>query len=301
MKIKTTSLVQVATADGLYLQGYFAPKEGKRALLHIHGSEGNFYENHFVQVLAKRMEEQNMTFLAVNTRGCEKIKDFNTPSGKYKTVGARYELLEDSPIDINAWIEFLNKEGYEEIVLCGHSLGTMKVVRYLTEGKYANKIKKLILLSPFDKKAFIQSHTKTPIGELLKRAQKMVDTGKGDEMITREFEDVVMSYKTFVSWYKQDELGRMFEFVSKDYDFPALKKIHVPTKIIVGSKDEYFHLSNPDHPEEAMQILLKHIPNSEGKIIEGAVHSFIPHEETLAKEILSFIKNYKIILEGRQI
>ncbi len=48
-------LVQVATSDGLYLQGYFAPKKGKVALLHIHGFEGNFYENKFVQVLADEL------------------------------------------------------------------------------------------------------------------------------------------------------------------------------------------------------------------------------------------------------
>jgi predicted alpha/beta hydrolase family esterase len=34
--------------------------------------------------------------------------------------------------------------------LQGHSLGTFKIVRYLFEGKYADKINKLILLAPFD-------------------------------------------------------------------------------------------------------------------------------------------------------
>lgn len=284
------SLVQVETEDGLRLQGYFSPKEGKRALLHIHGFEGNFYENYFVQVLAKKFYEQNITFLAVNTRGCEKIKEFNTPSGEYKTVGARYELLEDSPIDINAWIELLNNEGYKDVILCGHSLGTMKVVRYLAEGKYANKVKKLILLAPFDKKGLLQTYTKTPIDKLLKRAQKRVDDGRGDEMITKDFDTIVVSYKTYISWYKQDELGRMFEFVNKNYGFPALTKIKVPTKIIVGSKDEFFHMSNPNHPEEAMNIMLKAISNSEGKIIERAVHSFASHEEELAFEVVKFIK-----------
>ncbi len=290
MKISKPTLVQVATVDRLYLQGYFSPKEGKKALLHIHGFEGNFYENYFVQVLARRLDERDMTFLVVNTRGCEKIKDFNTPSGEYKRVGARYELLEDSPIDINAWMEFLSEQGYKDIILMGHSLGTMKVVRYLIEGKHASKIKKLILLSPLDKKGLLQTHTKTPIDELLKRAQEMVDKGKGEEMITPEFETIVVSYKTYISWYKQDELGRMFEFVNKDYGFPALRKISVPTKVIVGSKDEYFHQSNPEHPEEAMKILLKHIPNAKGKIIDGAVHSFAPHEEEMVDGVLEFIK-----------
>lgn len=283
-------IVQVATSDGLYLQGYFAPKQGKKALLHIHGFEGNFYENQFVHVIANELEKENVTFLVVNTRGAEKIKDFNTTTGGYKTIGARYELLEETHLDIDAWIDFLLEKGYEDIILCGHSLGTYKVVRYLFTGKNKKAVKKLILLSPFDKKGALLTYTKTPIEELLKKAQKIMDGGKEDELITEEFDNIVLSYKTWISWYDQSDLGRIYEFVTKDYDYPALKKIDIPTKIIVGSKDEFFHLSNPEHPEEAMEILLKHIPNSEGKIIVGAVHSFVPHHDILAKEVLEFIK-----------
>jgi pimeloyl-ACP methyl ester carboxylesterase len=80
----------------------------------------------------------------------------------------------------------------------------------------------------------------------------------------------------------------MFEFCSKDYDFPVLKKIKIPTKIIVGSKDEYFYPSNPKHPEGAMGILLKNITNSTGKIIDGAIHSFKPHEDVMVREVGEF-------------
>lgn len=283
------SIVQVATSDGLLLQGYFAPKEGKQALLHIHGFEGNFYENEFVQVLAKELNKEDITFLVVNTRGNGKITDFNTPDGQIKTVGARFELIEDSHIDIGAWIRFLLEKGYEEIILSGHSLGTYKVVRYLLTGRNKDSVKKLLLLAPFDKRAGLEIYTKKPLEETLQKAQKIVESGKGEEMITEEFDNISLSFKTYVSWYSQDDFGRMFEFCNKDYDFPALKKINVPTKIIVGSKDEFFHPTNPKHPEEAMNILLKNIPNSEGKIIEGSVHSYIPHTDILAKEVISFI------------
>ena len=63
------------------------------------------------------------------------------------------ELLEEAHLDISAWIKFLLDEGYQEIILQGHSLGTIKVIRYLFEGEYKNKISKLILLAPFEKHA----------------------------------------------------------------------------------------------------------------------------------------------------
>ena len=85
----------------------------------------------------------------------------------------------------------------------------------------------------------------------------------------------------------------MFEFCSPKYSFPILKKIGIATKILVGSNDEYFYPTNPTRPEEAMDVLLNNIPNSQGKIIEGAVHSFKPHEDLMAKEVSSFVSTGK--------
>lgn len=292
--MKKNKLLQISTSDGLYLHGYYVSSEDKKVgILHIHGFEGNFYENNFVHVLVNELEEKGVGFLVVNTRGNGKDTDFNTVDGKYRRVGARYELLEEAHLDISAWLKYLLDEGYKEIVLMGHSLGTMKVVRYLFEGEYRDKINKLILLSPFDKKGLMVSEGRKDIEGLLNKAQTMVDEGKGEELITPEFEEIIVSYKSFISWYKQDDLGRTFEFCTHDYDFPILKQIQIPTKIIVGSKDEYFHLSNPEHPEEAMELLIKNISNSKGKIIEGAVHSFEPLEDIMAKEVSVFVLTNK--------
>lgn len=294
--MKKNKLLQITTSDGLYLHGYYVPSEDKKVgILHIHGFEGNFYENNFVHVLANEMEAKGIGFLTVNTRGNGRDTSFNTVDGKGKKIGARYELLEEAHLDITAWLKYLIDEGYKEIVLQGHSLGTMKAVRYLFEGEYKDKISKLILLCPFDKKGFMVINGKGNLEDLVNKAQKMVDEGKGDELISPEFDDGdgATSYKTFVSWYKQDDLGRMFEFCSPKYDFPILKQIKVPTKIVVGSNDEYFYPTNPKHPEEAMELLLKNIPNSKGKIIDDAVHSFKSHEDIMAKEVSSFANNEK--------
>jgi len=289
--MQKNNLLQITTSDGLYLHGYYVPSDDKRVvILHIHGFEGNFYENNFVHILANELEGKSIGFLTVNTRGNGRDTDFNTVDGKCKKIGARYELLEEAHLDITAWLKFLLNEGYKEIVLQGHSLGTIKAVRYLFEGEYKNKISKLILLAPFDKKGYMIVQ-KLDTEKLLVKAQGMLDSGKGDELITPDFGDGTTSYNTFISWYKQDDLGRMFEFCSPKYGFPILKQIKVATKIIVGSNDEYFYPTNPKHPEEAINILLKNIPNAKGKIVDGAVHSFKPHEAIMAKEVSLFALN----------
>lgn len=288
--MKKNILLQVSTSDGLFLHGYYMSSEDKKVgVLYIHGMEGNFYQDNFVHILMNEMEGKGVGFLTVNTRGNGKDTDFNTTDGLIKRVGSRYELLEEAHLDITAWLKVLINEGYSEIVLMGHSAGAVKVVRYLFEGALKDKLNKLILLSPIDPLGNRIAKGRSDIVGFLKKAQAKIDESKGDELITSEFDHDVLSYKTFISWYKQDDLGRMFEFCNKEYNFPILKKIKIPTKIIVGSKDEYLHPCNPEHPEEAMKVLLDSIPNSQGKMIDGAVHSFHPYEQVMASEVSKFI------------
>jgi len=284
-----SKLVQTKTIDNLLLQGYYSAKDKEAVILHIHGFEGNFYENYFVHVLADHLDQVDCSFLSANTRGCEKIKDFNTPSGEVVTIGARFELLEDSPKDIDAWIEFLLNEGFKKVILQGHSLGTMKAVRYMHEGKYKDKIEKLILLAPFDKKALMNAFTDTPINELIQKAQLEIEAGNGDQIITSEFDSIKVSYKTYVSWYKQDDLGRMFEFSSPEYDFPALKALQIPVKVIVGSLDEFFYVKEPNNYQKALDLLKSHIPNCETILVKGANYGYTGFEDILATEVTKFL------------
>lgn len=257
MSSDKNQLLQISTSDGLYLHGFYSPTSDKKVVvLHIHGYEGNFYENNFIYSLIKNLSQNNIAFLTVNTRGNNKNSDFNTVSGKYKTIGSWNELLEEAHLDISAWIKFLIDEGYQEIILQGHSLGTIKVIRYLFEGEYKNKITKLILLAPFEKKS-------TPSS---------------------------LSPKTKKSWDNETDFARVFDFSDINYGFPILKKINIPTKIIVGEKDPCFFPSDKNNYQKAMDILLTHIPNSQGVFIPKAIHSYKPNEDLMSQEVINFIK-----------
>lgn len=285
-----TGLVQTATEDKLILSGYFVNSTNKDfAVLHIHGFEGNFYENNFIQHQSKQFEKNNIAFLTANTRGCEKIKEFRTVGGEFVTVGARFETLEESPQDIDTWVKFLLDEGFKNIVLQGHSLGTYKIVRYLFEGKFKEKVSKLVLISPFDKLALVKSYIKTPLEQLLTKAEEEVKNGNGRNLVSKDFDEIEFSYSTFLSWYKLDDLGKMFNFRDKTYNFPTLSKIQIPTLMVVGSKDEYFHISNPSHPEEAVEVFKKYIKNCETQLIDGAKHDYIGYESNLSEIIEGFV------------
>lgn len=268
--------IQIVTEDKLHLDGIYSDgSKEKPAILFIHGMFNNFQTPGFVKTLENRLHEKSFAFLATNNRGAEE--------------GSKYELLEEAHLDITSGIRFLLDKGYYQIILIGHSAGTIKAVRYLFEGSLKDKVIKLILIAPVDPLGGRIAHGRINIENFLAKASEKVGEGKGKELITSEFDHDILSYQTFISWYKRGDLGKMFEFCNEGYDFPILKKVGIPTKVIVGSNDEFFYPSNPEKPEEAMSILLKNIPNSEGKIINNSDHGFNGFENELVMEILNFI------------
>lgn len=166
----------------------------------------------------------------------------------------------------------------------------MKIVRYLFEGKYLDKIEKLVLLAPFDIMQLLENATKGKWKEYLKIAERKVNEGKGMEIIPEYFLDVKMSYQTYISHHKQDDFVRMSAVHDRNYSFPLLSKINIPVKIIVGTNDPYFHPANPANPKEALDTFLKNIKNSEGKLIKGAYHGYEGYEDEVAEEVLKFVR-----------
>lgn len=286
-------LVKSITEDELILTGFYieGAKE-KPAILHIHGFEGDFYSNLFIEAIGTKLEENNHAFLTVQTRGTSPQQCLLNTKGGWIYTGSYFETLEEAYKDIDCWIKFLIEKGYKQIILQGHSLGTIKIMRYLKEVNLKEYVTKLILLAPFDKtwlfmKAASDANKTTT--ELAAAAKAKIKEGKGNELAPNGFDDVPHTYANFLSWATEDELGRMFDFYNSEYNFPYLKSIEIPVAIFVGRNDEFFYPSDPDNFEKGMEILLTNIKNSEGLIIPETGHSFAGAEQILSENILKFI------------
>ncbi|MFB6216949.1 MAG: hypothetical protein ABEJ72_08295, partial [Candidatus Aenigmatarchaeota archaeon] len=103
--------VETSTEDGIRLQGLLAEAEKTdTAVIHFHGMSGNFYANSFIKPMLSRYPSENISFLTVEQRGSETIRLFETTEENIVTIGNAYEKFEDSKYDIDAWIDFLEKE-----------------------------------------------------------------------------------------------------------------------------------------------------------------------------------------------
>jgi predicted alpha/beta-fold hydrolase len=197
--MKNIQLIQTETSDNLILNGLFKEvPNSKSIVILIHGFTTDFYTHKFFHSIQDKLEESGVSSVAIQTRGTGMHTEF-LKSGREDGVnlGSFHEKLEEAHLDISAWIKTLTALGYENIYLAGHSLGTIKTVRYLYEGEYKDKIKKIILLAPFDKNAYVENKTE---GEWkrshIQIAKEMIDNGKEEEVIPDTFDDFPMTYQT---------------------------------------------------------------------------------------------------------
>jgi pimeloyl-ACP methyl ester carboxylesterase len=284
--------MQVLTKDNIRLNGlYSAGDKSKAASIFIHGFTTDFYSHKFYHSIAEKLHTQSNAIILAQTRGTGIQTEFIKSNGEGIFIGSYYEKLEEAHIDISAFVEFIIKEGYSNIALIGHSLGTIKSVRYLFEGEFKDKISKLVLLAPFDKNAFMEIKAQGKWQEFLEVAKKKIEEGHGKEIVpTPEYEDYPMTYETFYSWYEQSDLNRIWDFYNKDYDFPALKRINIPMKVILGEKDDFVNYPTLGvTPQGALDTIKKHVKTCETSLVAESGHTYFGFEKEVADQVSSFI------------
>ncbi|MBL8014568.1 MAG: alpha/beta fold hydrolase [Candidatus Doudnabacteria bacterium] len=292
--MKTTStLVQTATADNLVLSGFYGEGDkAKEAVIFIHGFGGDFYTHRFVHEIADALNSSQYAYVSAQTRGTglfTELVDSARATSNYK--GSYYELLEEAYMDIDAWVEFLQREGYQKIVLLGHSLGTIKSVRYMSEGKHKDVVSKLILLAPFDKNGYVENKTKGEWHEHVKIARQMVDEGRGLEIIPSTFDDFPMTYQTYLSWYQETELNAIWDFYKPDYTSPILKDLHVPVLAVIGDKDDVVYLPTIGGSlDNTIKYLKNNIRSIDVQIVADADHCYVGKEQQVVEVVLKFLE-----------
>lgn len=274
-------LVQTETPDNLILSGLYSEGDKeKEAVILVHGFTSDFYSHKFFHTIQKTFHEKGIASVAIQNRGTGLYTEF-LKKGRNDAVyiGSYYEKLEEAHLDITGWINFLKDKGYSKIVLAGHSLGTIKAVRYLFEGEHVDMVSRLILLAPFDKNSYLQKKSGDEWKKHVEIAKQKIAEGKEEETIPNTFDDFPMTYRTFYSWYLDSDLSNMFDFYRGDsYNFPTLNKIDIPVQIIVGDSDDFFYIEPFSTLESTKKILEENIKNLDLKIVEGSGHTFIGFE-----------------------
>lgn len=159
--------------------------------------------------------------------------------------------MEDDLAEIDLWTHWLAKRGHKQILLAGHSFGSLQLVAYIARKQ--PKVGKLIAVSLLDADEHLQPDERARMVAALKQ-----QAARGEALVTRQLSyckkftappEVFLSY---LAWSRSDVLA-------------AMRKSRVPITVIMGSKDARMGTEWPN------QIKAQGTPI---RLIEGANHFF---------------------------
>lgn len=281
-------VVKVETVDGCINHGLFIESENsKQIYIHIHGTAGNFYDDDFVETMSNIFVRIGISFLSTNNRGSG-VYDI------YSRKGSAVEIFEDCLFDIDAWIEFAIKKGYTEIFLSGHSLGVEKIVYYMENGSYKDKIGKIVLLSPadsprwriYDKNYKFSQKERDSLDKMIQEAETLISEGRKNILMDIDIENGFMPrtpYSLLNILGEDTELIKTLPFHTGRLDI--FRNIIIPICVVIGNQKEYTGIS----PEDALDLMKRENILADTYLIEEADHVFTDCEDKLLEIIKNFI------------
>jgi hypothetical protein len=279
------------------------------SVVHVHGWDGNFYENRFIDYAAQVCSRMGMGFVSGNNRGHDYISDIlrsrrnqksETRDQKpelrkreaerydYVQIGGMYERLADSVADIRAWIDFAVSRGARRVILQGHSHGAIKATHYLVATRDP-RVCGLILLSPSDDMGVARKQLGERFLWVLSRAREMTSKGSGRKLLSDRDFSYPVSAATFFDCHNRDSITGIFNMSRTDRnEFPELASISVPALVAVGTVEEAF-VGKPHKYVEEIRACMVNCPSFTGAVIPGAPHNYLGRESELAKVLATWL------------
>lgn len=282
-------LVRIKSIDNIEMVGILYEPEEKsdKIVIHVHGLCGNFYENRFIDILAKTYTNKGYSFLTFNNRGTNFISEL-LKENDYEVIGGCYEKFTDSLLDIEGAINFVKQKSYKEIILEGHSYGCNKVSYYYSKKKDEG-INKIILLAPCDiPQESMKFLSKEEYEKAKSESTKLVNEGKGNELIDFSVNaNGVISASTYYNDFLPNGENDFIKYIDgSNGKSEILNNIDVPVLVIFGDIDECVLTQDI---ETVKGYLNNNIKNCNIQVIKGADHSYTDKYEELGKIILEEI------------
>lgn len=278
-------LVRINSVDNIEMVGILYEPEEKsdEIVIHVHGLCGNFYENKFLDILAKAYTDKGISFLTFNNRGTNYISELSKGNG-FEIIGGCYEKFTDSLLDIEGVINFIKDKEYTEIILEGHSYGCNKVVYYYNKKKDEN-IKKIVLLAPCDiPQICVKFLTKQEYEIAREKATELFNEGKEKELIDFSINaNGVISAGTYYRDFLpngENDFIRYVDGINRKSE--VLANIDIPTLIVFGDIDKCVLTQDI---ETVKAYLNSNIKKCNVQIIKGADHSYTDKYEELGRII----------------
>lgn len=283
--------LDVPTKRGSVLNGVLFRKEEKRsadtAMIAITGIHGNFYSNPFYYNIGDTLNSGNIDFIYAQTNDAYgRIETVNVKIGMKEIIGSWNERFSYTDEDIDAYLSFVEEEGYKHIILAGHSLGANKVIYYLSR-HHDPRVDHFFLLSPANLTYMMSGVTESE----KHRIKEQVERGDGNKMLPFPFMGWVDCIaNTAYDWLFSGLLNNVH--TAKDGDFSQAGRITHTGALLVGTYDNF----TDGDPSEFLRNLNDHMPRAkENKLIfiEKTGHTYQMKHQEVANRILKQLKDWQ--------
>lgn len=283
--------LNVPTKRGVVLNGVlFRQQEKKKAdtvMIAITGIHGNFYSNPFYYNIGDTLNGDNIDFIYAQTNDAfGQIETINVNTGKKETIGSWNERFSYTDEDIDAYLNFVEEEGYKHIILAGHSLGANKVIYYLSR-HHDPRVEHFFLLSPANL-SYMMSGVTPREKQIIK---EQVERGDGDKMLPFSFMGWVECIaNTAYDWQFSGMLNNVH--TAHDADFSQAENITHNGALLVGTYDNF----TGGNPSDFLRNLNDHMPTADQNkliFIEKTGHTYQMKNQEVADDILAQLNEWR--------
>lgn len=283
-------ILKAITKRGLELRGAIYDSGSKdTVLIMITGICSNVFQNDLLDSTGKLLKDNGISVIighAHDSFSCLAYTDYSI--GKQKIAGTFNDDFNMVYEDVETWVLKAKEQGYTNIILLGHSLGSNKIIYYLGNTP-DNYIDYFIISCPVD---IMHWWDVMPnIDKCCKTAVDWVNEGRGDEILPFLFGNFSpMTANSVVGFYRAENLKNC-PVISKKGETQSLYNMKPKGTFLIGSKDSV----TGDSPKAFMEQLnkwTKHPSDNQVIEVEGASHIFYGKHEIYAETVLNCIKNH---------
>jgi pimeloyl-ACP methyl ester carboxylesterase len=279
-------LVHVMTRDGLRLDGaiHLPAPEARRfvggvdLVLCIHGAGGNFYGSMPFTALVPLFLDRGLPALSVNTRGHDGHWQTSI-AGVRRRFGAAFEVVDECRRDLEAWLGFARREGFQRIALVGHSLGAIKVIYALAHDSPDVITAAAISPACLSYQRFAASEKRAEFLRTLSEAESCVADGRGTTLTDATFPiPLLISAASYVDKYGPAERYNILTL---------LPKVTCPLLVVFGSLELGEGPAFQGVPEAVSNLDLP--SSTQTVVIPGANHLYSGSIQNLAERLMAWL------------
>lgn len=272
-------LLDTFAADGLRLDGALhlpaaettpSASLGIDAVLLIHGTGSNFYTSRFLTYLSHKFAAAGAACLTVNTRGHDLIANalVRHDDGGFdsRKIGAAYERVEESRLDLRAWLDVLAARGYRRVAIVGHSLGAVKTIYTAVHDPLPGVVALVAMSPPRLSHAHFTASVRNPrFANDQATAERLVAEGKPDALMEILFPlPMTITAAGYLDKYGREERYNLLNFV---------EELPLPTLFTYGSVEVQQGIAFRGMPE-ALDEAAARAANVKTAIIAGGDHHY---------------------------